>query len=439
MTDLVLWQPEAKNILPASAKTAKQISNFAIQLADKDKRQIVSAYESSHFEMAVNYLWTKTVTALKKELATAGVSLLGEMLGRLDVDEDDNIDDFITASDAIRLAEELGMVSSTDALRLRHTNELVMHFSQLDPNEADAEELDESEALTAFKACVKGVLGRPKVEVGKKFVEFRKLLETETLQVGDQYVGMLQSSPYFFLKLTISVLMNAAKTNVGAQLEHALANINVLVPSIWSRLRDTEKWQTGHTYAEAYADGKASAVAGLKRALMKVRGFDFVPENLRSETFVKAAAAILTAHDGMNNFYNEEAPVRNLGKLGTTIPAPALPACVTALLSVVLGNKWGVAWSAVPEASALLGKLTEDRWAYYINNVLPSDTRILNKLLLDEPAANWVQVVSRYKLDHLEIKEKLVAKLMSYAAQADLNKVKSTASALINNYYGSAK
>jgi hypothetical protein len=249
---------------------------------------------------------------------------------------------------------------------------------------------------------------------------------------------MLRSSPYFFLKLTISVLMNAAKVNIGAQLEHTLANINVVIPQIWERLRDTEKWQVGHAYAEAYADGKTTAVAGLKSALLQVRGFDFVPENLRSETFVRAAAAILSAHDGLNNFYNEVAPVRNLGKLGTTIPTPALPACITALLSVVLGNQWGVAWSAEPEASRLLGKLTDTRWTYYVNNALQSDTRILNKLLQDKPITNWNGVVERYGLAQLQINHRGVSKLIASSTEKNLVKIKSAAKGLLADYYGKA-
>ena len=438
MSNIALWQPETKDILPVTAKTPDAISKYAVQLATRDKRQIVSAFESGHFEMATSYLWGKTLTALKKELASVGVGLLGEMVGRPDINEDDDIDDFLTARDVIRLAEELGVVSSTDELRLRHTNELVSHFAQLDSDQSDVEEFDETEAVAAFKVCVRGVLGRPKVEVATRFVEFREALERETLREDGQYVEMLRSSPYFFLKLTISVLMNAAKVNIGAQLEHTLANINVVIPQIWERLRDTEKWQVGHAYAEAYADGKTTAVAGLKSALLQVRGFDFVPENLRSETFVRAAAAILSAHDGLNNFYNEVAPVRNLGKLGTTIPTPALPACITALLSVVLGNQWGVAWSAEPEASRLLGKLTDTRWTYYVNNALQSDTRILNKLLQDKPITNWNGVVERYGLAQLQINHRGVSKLIASSTEKNLVKIKSAAKGLLADYYGKA-
>ena len=435
-SDIALWQPENGQLIPSGAKTPTTITKYAVQLSNKDKKQIVSAYESGHFEMAITYLWGKTVTALKKELSTAGVSLLGEMLGRTGVDEDDDVEDILTTKDAIRLAEELGIVSSTDAMRLRHTYELITHFSQLETEESDTEKIDESEAIASLKSCIKGVLGRPKIEVAKKFIEFREALEGETLTAEDPHIQMLKGSPYFFHKLTVNVLMNAAKKNSGAQLEHTLANTNVLIPAIWKNLRETEKWQIGRTYAEAYADGKTTAVSGLKSALLKVRGFDFVPENLRSDTFVAAAEAVIMAHDGLNNFYNEPAPVRKLAKLGTTIPVPALPACITALLSVVLGNYYGVSWSAVPSAKAMLKKLSADRWAYYLNNVLPSDARILNKLADEKPRANWIEISNKFNLGDIEINNQVVRSLINASTEQKENKVFKLASKLLKIYYG---
>ena len=433
MSNLALWQPETGELLPKSAITPAQISSYAAQLNRRDKEQLVAAFDGGHYEMGINFLWGKTIHALMTELSTVGVGLLGEMLGRPDVTEDDAAEDILTARDAIRLAEELGIVSSTDAMRLRHTHELVTHFSQMDFNVASVEEIDQMEALASLKACIKGVLGRPRIEVAKKFVDFREALEGGTI---DQYVEMLQASPYFFLKLTVSVLMNASKKNIGANLEHTLANINVLIPAIWSQLREAEKWQVGHTYAEAFASGKTTTVSGLKSALSKVHGFDYVPENLRSDTFLKAAEAILRAHDGENNFYNEAAPVKSLAKLGTTIPAPALPACITALLSVVLGNYYGVAWSAEPEASKLLGRLSLERWAFYVNNALASDTRILSKLLEERPRANWIRLASQYDFASIEVKDRSLDLLIKATVMADDAKITRQSQKLLQEYYG---
>lgn len=436
MNNVVLWQPESGELIPASAKTPSEISSYAAQLSIRDKKQIVAAFESGHFEMGINYLWGKTVTALKKELSAVGVGLLGEMLGKADVDEDDDVEDIITTKESIILAEELGIVSPTDSLRLKHTYELITHFSRLEIEESDFEEIDESEAISSLKSCIKSVLGRPKVEVAKKFVEFREALEGESLSANDPRVDMLKSSPYFFNKLTVSVLMNAAKKNIGANLEHALANINVLIPAIWFKLRESEKWQVGHAYAEAFADGKTTSVGGLKSALLKVKGFDYVPENLRSDTFIKAAEAIFKAHDGLNNFYNEPTPVKNLAKLGSTIPTPALPSCFSALLCITLGNSYGVSWSAESEAKSILKSLSTDRWTYYLNNVLPSDTRILDKLVSSKPLVQWVKLIDEYDLSSLEIKNTTVSRLIKASSDKNEARILSARKKLLEEYYG---
>ena len=60
----------------------------------------------------------------------------------------------------------------------------------------------------------------------------------------------------------MNVLLNAARKNIGANLEHTLANINVLFPSMWPVLRESERWQIGRSYAEAYSDGKTTVVGG---------------------------------------------------------------------------------------------------------------------------------------------------------------------------------
>lgn len=431
------WQHESSEIIPATAHTASDIANYAVQLTARDRYQIAQAYDNDFYEMGVNYLWEKTAFALKKELSSVGIGLLGEMLGKADVEEDDDIDDVVTTRDAIKLAEELGIISPTDAIRLRHTHELVKHFFDLDDDEANHQKIDHIEALNILKHCIKGVLGREKVEVAKTFVEFRDALESVTLSPTDPRVDMLNSSPYFFYKLTISVLMNAAKKNNGANLEHSLANINLLIPLMWQSLKHAEKWRIGHTYAELFSEGKTAALSGIKSALLKVQGFDFVPENLRSDTFVKAANDVIRAHEGTNNFYNEPAPVRNLARLGSTIPTPAVPACFSALISVVLGNSWGHSWSAADSALSVLNKMSSDRWEYYFNHVLPSDTRVLNKLTDDKPITNWLsQIMPIVDIDKMNIKDTKIERLLDASSKKSHARIEKRATDLIKSYYG---
>ena len=436
---MTFWQPDGGELVPRNVTAPKVIVEHAAQLNKKDRSQIVAAFEAEHYEMGLNFLWLRTVTVLKRDLATVGLGLLGEMLGRVGVKEDDDVEDLLTARDAIRLAEELAVIKSTEALRLRHTHEIVTHFNQLAIEEGEDEEMDGLDAIALLKACVSAVLAKPKVEVAKRFVEFRETLESESFVSGEDSIRHLLSSPYFFLKLTVGILMNSAKNSTGAKLEHCLANTNVVIPELWPKLQDAEKWQIGRTYAEVYSEGKKTSASGLMQALMKVQGFDFVPENLRSDTFVKAAEAIVRAHDGMNNFYNEPSPTRRLAQLGTSIPIPALPACMSALLSVILGNEYGVSWEASPIASDILRQLGRDRWKYYLDQILPTDSRVLNKLASDtgdRPLNRWVEVVEEYSLADLQIKDIQVSRLVDAAVEKRGIDVRRSATNLLRRYYG---
>lgn len=435
-TNLTLWQPDSGELIPKSAKTPAAIAQYAEQLSSKDKKQIVAAFEGEFYEMGLNFLWSRTTFALKRELASVGITLIGEMLGRTDIDEDDDIDDIITTKEAIKLSEELGIVTKTDALRLRHTNEMISHFGQLSVEENDDEDIDDSEAVTCLKTCIKSVLGRPKVEVATKFVEFRNNIEKRGLAVDDPIIDMLISSPYFFQKLTINILMNSCKASIGAQLENTLSNLNVILPALWRYLRDSEKWKVGHTYAEVYSEGKTSSVIGLKSALSKVQGFDFVPENLRSDAFIKAAANVIKAHEGMNNFYNELSPLKALSKLGSVIPAPALNECISAIMCIKLGNYYGVSTAAQPLATKMLESIPAERWQSYINQMLISDTRVLNKLADQKPMLRWFRLVDELKFSELNIKGKDLSSFIKASIDKKDARFDSARKRLLKSYYG---
>ena len=159
---------------------------------------------------------------------------------------------------------------------------------------------------------------------------------------------------------------------------------------------EKDKWQIGNAYRDATAAGDISATKGLKNALLKVKGFDYVPENLRSSTFKKAAKSLIDAHFAMNNFYTETPLVTNLSKLGSSIPAPAFIECIQAYLCVYLGNSYGVSNAAFPTAKAELLKIPEDRWRYYFDKVLISDEVILSKLFNNKPREKFKTLVREY-------------------------------------------
>lgn len=429
---VIVWKEPTGSVVPRAAETAVAITSVAKNLSSRDQKQIVTAFQSEAFEMMAGFVLNKALSQLKRALASLGMAFVGEMLGRADLDEDSVPTVSISNYEAITLARELGLINSTDATRLTHHLELLAHFDSLNIEDSEVEEMTKEEALSFLRTCVNSVLGREGNIAPAEFMAFRAELEGRTFKITDVEAETLQAAPYFFKKTTLSILLSGIKTKSGAQYEHTLGNIVVLVPFLWSALRDAERWAIGQSYAEEVNAGHAPAVSALKKALTSVQGFDYVPESLRSKTFAAAASNVISTHTEMNNFYNEPAAISALAKLGTTIPWPAFPISMSAILAVRLGNNYGVSNGAQSDAIGLLERLTVNQWEYYLNECLPGDELILQKLAwYGKPQSNWSDLVDKFKLDDKDIKYKRVSKLLDASRSRDGGAIKAAAEILL--------
>lgn len=417
---LALWNASDTVVIPTSTSTPAAIVEFAKpQLSNRDIKSIIAAFESESFEMVATFVWTKAAAALKKQLATLGMEFVGEMLARPDLDDDSDPSTCLADHEAVALAEDLGMITTTQGLRLKHALELVNHFANLDQHQADAEGMSPDEAVSLLRNCITSILGKPSFEAAMKFAEFRKALGERTLRADDVDVQALLDSPYFFTRTTLAVLLAATKGAKGALQEHAVGNLSVLVPLLWPKMREPERWQVGQSYAEVNAAGNRLAAAGLKKTLVQVHGFDFVPESLRSHTFTVVAARVLAAHFEHNNFYKEEAPMSDLASLGTAIPKPAFAKCMEATLAVRVGNYWGDSFAAQKPAKEVLDSLRNEQWEYYLNECLRRDRTLLDKLCGDgKPMQRWIDLVQEYNLGDCTISEKPVKDLVQACARS---------------------
>jgi len=432
MNTIVIWKEPQGTLVPKSARKAETIACVAKQLSKRDQKQITSAFQSESFEMMAGFVLNKALSQLKRSLASMGMTFVGEMLGRADINEESIPTVSISDYEAITLARELGVINSTDAKRLTQNLELLAHFDSLNKDDAETEEMGREEALSLLRTCVNAVLGRDESVAPAEFLDFRAALESRTFKESDPQLIMLKVAPYFFKKTTISILIAAAKTKTGAQFEHALGNIVVIVPIFWESLRNSEKYSLGQAYAESVSAGASAVVLALKKALSAVHGFDFVPESLRSQSFAFAASNVINVHTAMNNFYNEPAAIQALSRLGTTIPWPAFPMCMSAILAVKLGNSFGVSTNAIPITNELLGRLTKNQWEYYLNECLPRDELVLQKLAwYEKPQSKWFELVKEFQLPLQAEKSTLVTKLLIASGRQSNNLITTAANALI--------
>jgi len=381
-------------VIPASASDAGAIVPFAKGLRQSEQRRIVEAFTSGFYEMGAEFVWRRAMTRLRQTIAALGMDFIAEMLGRTDVKGASSAESVLTDFDTIQLAEQLGIVNTTGALKLRHAFELLSHYAGGDVDE----DIPIPDALGIVRACVQFALGMEEMQVAVNFSRFRSELLSRTFAPTDPYVDQLAGSPPFFLSTALRALLAAVRSEESARLQHALENIVVVLPVVWQRLPEQDRWALGKAYAEATASGETSKVAELKRALLKVSGFDYVPENLRSTTYKRAAQEVIDAHFSFGNYEAEIKPTRHLASLGTAIPKPAVGDCVRAYLLVFLGNPYGYSFAAAPTAREQLTRLSATIWEYFLKVVLPTDENLLAALGETKPSDRFVELASELHL-----------------------------------------
>lgn len=425
------WEMGTPVRIPTGADNAAILAEHAKLLRPSDVAKVVQAFNAGFYQLAIEYVWSRAMSALKKQISSLGPKFVGEMLNRPDIDDEASIDLLVTDYDALALANQLGFISATGALELRQSAELISHYLQPDLDEE--EELHPTAALNAFRVSIQYILGKEKNEVSMDFASFRSSLTQQIYSADDEAIQKLVLAPYFFRRTAVRLLLTDAKIAKGAQAANALSNLNTVLPLVWLGLHDSDRWQVGEAYADSSATGQRLLNTGLKSALLKVRGFDYVPETLRSSTYRQAATAVLEAHHSLNNYYHEAEPMEALANLGSTIPGPAFSVTMQAALSVKLGNFWGYARSAQRHADRLLKSLSPEQWRIYLSRFLVADELILPKLAQDKPAERWCKVVQEFGLTEGSVNDPRLAKLITAGRKEQVQQVTSTASRIFKS------
>jgi hypothetical protein len=65
-------------------------------------------------------------------------------------------------------------------------------------------------------------------------------------------------------------LLTSIKNDIGAKLEHALGNLNMLIEAIWPNLGEIDRWNIGTAYRDVTASGNTIAASGIKNALLRL-------------------------------------------------------------------------------------------------------------------------------------------------------------------------
>ena len=421
------WEASVQNGIPTDVNDVNDIVVYGNKnLTSKQQTQIVGAYKMGAYDMAAEYAWKKAIIKLRSSLADLGMDFISEFVQRDDLDEYTPIENVLTERATIDLAERLGVINSTGALHLRQAQELVNHYLSANSEE----EMSSIDCLSVIRTSVEYILSEDNVKVAVAFSVFRQRLLNEDLKLKDNDVAQIINSPLFYIRTVMSILLSAIKRSKPIVQEHALVNMTTLLPEIWNKLSSSDKWMIGETYRDVVASGDVAATKGMKIALSKVGGFDFVPETLRSSTFKELARKLIDVHDSFNNFYNETSVVKALANLGTRIPEPAFLVCIEAYLLVYLGNYYGFSNGAAPIAEEELKKISKERWYTYFLKYIHTDDRILCNLETKKQVSRMKELLDNIGITDLTGLPKDNQKLFDAIMKNDSERVKNIANAM---------
>ncbi|PEL35491.1 hypothetical protein CN605_27965 [Bacillus toyonensis] len=396
------------------------IVDYNKRLYPREVQTIVKAFNNDLYDMAIEYTWTRTFNILRERVMSFGKDFVLEMLGRSD---EENLDS-LSEVDTVRLAADLGIINETAKMRFMHVIELIQHYSSRKAPED--EEINPLDVLNNVGMCVKYVLGFEEDGFIIEYSAFRDRLKTERLSTDDVAVETLKLAPYFYKRTTVNTLLNLIKRTKSGEQENVFANMNIIVPAVWDDLLSDDRYPLGFSYAEAINEGDQKLVSAFKSVLLKVQGFDYVPEDLRSRSFIAVAKNLLDVHYGIDNFYKEPAAAKSLMSMGTTIPKPAIGAVVSATLACKVGNSHGVSNLAQEYLDKILGTLSNEQWEHYFNSVFPVDETMIYKLIYGNSRINerWTKLVEIYSLDLLNFKNTKIKNLILASKSSNYGRVR---------------
>lgn len=413
---MVLWEPNAGILISKSADVVEILRND-VQLKERELKGIYNNYQNESYEFAAEPLWNRTMSLLRKRVLALGEEFVSEMVGIDKIEYVRELPEF----EVINLAMELGFINNTGKMRLMHSYETITHYLQRDVED----EMTKSEVESIIRACVQYVLGIDESEIVFEYNDFRNSLKLEKFDRDSTKIEMLKNSPYFYKRTTIRTFVNLISTTEGAEFENVISNFDVVLSAVWDELSSDDKYFVGITYSKYVNKGAKEYIVPIKNALIKVGGFDYVPENLRSLSFVNVAKKVKSVHYAMNNFYNEPSVVKELGRMGSKIPRPAIKEVISATFMILMGNVYGRSFDAVEPAKDILRKLTESDWVYYIEQCLPYDEEVLSKMQAgDERTGRWCGIIEEFEIDKFDFSSTKVKEFIKYSVKGDRRNVK---------------
>jgi hypothetical protein len=170
------------------------------------------------------------------------------------------------------------------------------------------------------------------------------------------------------------------------------ANILRLFPAIWAMSAEETRTQLGSEFVRVRLNTTNDQAARAWSLIQLVEGSSYLPDDVLSRYFNQFSDALVSAHNGAYNFYNEAEPAQNLLSLGSRVPPGARDKYVRAVATCFLGNPYGVSFTALPSFTTMLERFDAELVKVLLQALL-ADPDLRTTLLSELPAGRLPEML----------------------------------------------
>lgn len=303
-------------------------------------------YELGYYRHAVLEYWNRAMSDLKDKLVTYGLQHLPKELGIKVRSKEDFLK--VVDSKIIEASHRLGLIDGEAYLFLTHGLNVRNSFTAAHDTKSP---IDAMEALNFIKNCVKYVLQRNLPSPAMNIKDIMAAIQSESFDT-DNLIDIINDQSPSIVDSLLTRIFDEYTTLWTSDSERD--NFDTIIKVIWEKVDDKSKQQIGQKFAEFKIEGEVDKSLLAMNFILVVGGMNFVPHYIKKTIFQKASTALIRAHHGPNNFYNEPSFAENLRNLGYDIPKDSLSSYVKAVTFSFCGNYYGVSDRALMHNTEML-------------------------------------------------------------------------------------
>lgn len=371
------------------------------QLAHEDRHRsfyvskMVVAVAGGLFDAALNYLWDETVAELRRRVSGYDIAYFFDLAvnsperrKQLSTVEDlARVDDV----DLLRACREIGLISAVGHAQLDHIRYMRNYASAAHPNQVELTGLQLAQWL---ETCIREVITLPLDTVTAETGKLLRNIKSHKLTGSD-----VEGIAAFFDELPGDRADSLAAGLFGLYTDadstpQVKDNVRLLWPGLWPSVSEDTRHEVGTKYARFTANAEKAQAKAARELLDVVEGQAYLPEPIRVTNLSNILDALLEAHHGLNNFYNEPSPARALeafvGERGN-VPDAVAARYATVLVEVFLSNGHGVVHGADPIYRRLLERLDSPSAGLALRSIRNPD--ISSKLRYPMVQVKWEELL----------------------------------------------